>query len=301
MKTDIQIEYFLKSITYRTFSDWEMISIFCKHHHHPSPGPDVMLSDTGVTVAAFTEWYNDGFGSGDVVRYNGDLAIVSQCTTSQVRVVARLKNDGEETHLDEIWKIVPVDQVSHASSQETNEFCVILSKNNRQYMHSAQKLGDKEIPRNGSKVEFWGSEGKHGLGIVRSVDEGSGEIELFCYYLYHNGKLGYSMCEAGVVDLHSYLFEPMRISQLRRLYRELERAGKKWHDKLHRIEPLTVKVGKNEKYWYINDKMKLVMDIEKGTPTSHFRYIGGNYFRTLEEGMEYLAIIREVLNDRLSK
>lgn len=99
----------------------------------------------------------------------------------------------------------------------------------------------------------------------------------------------------------SFQFNPMTVVAARRLNRELERFGKVWNDKLHRIEPLEPKVAKGEKYWYISDKMTVVTDREKGTPTSHFRYIAGNYFKSQDEALEYLGRFQELLRDRLAK
>lgn len=298
MKTDIQVQQFLAGQTYHSLPDWEMIAIFCKQHHHSTTDIQVSLSENGLTVSSFIEWYNEGFGSGDIVHYKDSLAIVSKCSLDEARVVARLKEDGK---LDETWITVPVSQLSHATHEESVSFHVAMSENGRQYYHGELKLGQKKIPGVNERVEFWGHGDFHGVGVVRGVDIATGSVELYCYYMYHDGSIGYSMHETGIVDLHSFKYEAMSVSQQRRLYRELERCGKKWYDKLHRIEPLEVKVEKGEHYWYINDKMKLVMDTEKGTPTSHFRYIGGNYFRTMEEGVEYLGRICEILRDRLSE
>lgn len=109
------------------------------------------------------------------------------------------------------------------------------------------------------------------------------------------------MHESGVCDVMSFQFNPMTVVAARRLNRELEKYGKVWNDKLHRIEPIDPKVAKGEKYWYISDKMAVVTDREKGTPTSHFRYIAGNYFKSYDEALEYLGKFHELLRDRLAK
>ena len=50
-----------------------------------------------------------------------------------------------------------------------------------------------------------------------------------------------------------------------------------------------------------SNKMKLVQDKEKDTPTSHFRYIAGNYFLDYDEALGYLSNFNELLRNRLAK
>ena len=119
------------------------------------------------------------------------------------------------------------------------------------------------------------------------------------------------MHETGIVNLRDYVFENMLddknrassfngVSCLRRMNRELEKCGKIWKDKLKRIEPINAKVNKGEKYWYISDKMKVVQDREKNTPTSHFRYLCGNYFTSELAALRMLDIWSQTLHDYMA-
>ena len=89
-------------------------------------------------------------------------------------------------------------------------------------------------------------------------------------------------------------------SCFRRLGRELERVGKVWKDKLQRIEPLKVELPVGSKYFYISDKMEVRTETEKGTPTSHLRYLAGNYFTTHKSAMLMLAQFNAKLRDYLA-
>jgi hypothetical protein len=89
-------------------------------------------------------------------------------------------------------------------------------------------------------------------------------------------------------------------SCFRRLGKELEREGKVWKDKLLRIESLKVKVERGGKYYYISDKLKIVPETEKGTPTSQFRYLAGNYFTSHIAAAKMLDKINNMLREYLA-
>lgn len=177
---------------------------------------------------------------------------------------------------------------------------ISLAEQGYEFDYEKKALRKKYIPEINERVEF--SRGNYiGLGVVRSINPVENSIEFFCYFIYSDKKIGYSMHESGICDVMSFQFNPMTVVAARRLNRELERYGKVWNDKLHRIEPTDPKVAKGEKYWYISDKMTVITDREKGTPTSHFRYIAGNYFKSYDEALEYLGKFHELLRDRLAK
>ncbi len=298
MKTEIQIIKFLEFSQFKSHADWELIQIFCERHKvHISALTPKKFFKSGIDSQQFINWYNSGFGSGDVAIYNGNLCILSKCGCDEAKISGTIING----LLDETKKIVKCCDLIPVTPKQTKQFLTTISKLGRQYHHSSLTLAQKYIPRINERVEFWGEENKHGLGVIRDIDIETGEIELYCYYFYNNGQIGYSMHEPGVVSLHEFLFENMAISQQRRLNRELERVGKVWNEKMHRIEPVNAKLPKGEKYWYISDKIKIVQDIEKGTPTSHFRYLAGNYFKDYDDALDYLSQIHELLRDRLAR
>lgn len=158
----------------------------------------------------------------------------------------------------------------------------------------------KFVPKINDRVLIW-NQNDTKLGVIRAICPDTNEVELYCWFDYKMKKCAYSMHEKDAVTFHEYHFEPMSIIAQRRLNTELNKYGKVWYDKLHRIEPLEVKVAVGQHYWYINDKMKIVQETEKGTPTSHFRYIAGNYFNKHSEALDYLEKMVELLRDRLTK
>ena len=119
------------------------------------------------------------------------------------------------------------------------------------------------------------------------------------------------MHETGIVNLSDYCYtiltqdnQPTILgngtSCFRRLNTELEKEGTVWKDKLHRIEPSKYEGDKDSRYWYINDKLKVVQDIDKNTQVSHLRYISGNYFTDSMAALLVVNKIHEILRGYLA-
>ena len=304
MKTKRQVIDFFKSNHFATAEDCEMVSLFCQNNCGLTPKDFPTFTTPGsINSQTFIEWYRSGFGIGDIVfeKENGNHYVVSNSSITNIQSCAILSNlckTGKK------WKPNNVEldatTLSSVSEIENKAMTISLAEQGYEFDYEKKTLRKKYIPEINERVEF--SRGNYiGLGVVRSINPVENSIEFFCYFIYSDKKIGYSMHEFGVCDVMSFQFNPMTVVAARRLNRELERYGKVWNDKLHRVEPVDPKVAKGEKYWYISDKMTVLGDREKGTPTSHFRYIAGNYFKDENEALEYLGRFHELLRDRLAK
>lgn len=303
MKTKRQVIDFFKSNHFATAEDCEMVSLFCQNNCGLTPKDFPTVTTPGsINSQTFIEWYRSGFGIGDIVfeEETGSYYVVSNSSTTCIQSCAILSNlckTGKK------WKPkndeLDATTLLNVSEIENKAMTISLAEQGYEFDYEKKTLRKKYIPEINERVEF--SRGNYiGLGVVRSINPVENSIEFFCYFIYSDKKIGYSMHESGVCDVMSFQFNPMTVVAARRLNRELEKFGKVWNDKLHRIEPTEPKVAKGEKYWYISDKMTVVTDREKGTPTSHFRYIAGNYFKSYDEALEYLGRFQELLRDRLA-
>lgn len=304
MKTKRQVIDFFKSNHFATAEDCEMVSLFCQNNCGLTPKDFPTITTPGsINSQTFIEWYRNGFGIGDIVfeKETGSHYVVSNSSTTCIQSCAILSNlckTGKK------WKPknkeLDATTLSNVSEIENKAMTISLAEQGYEFDYEKKTLRKKYIPEINERVEF--SRGNYiGLGVVRSINPVENSTEFFCYFIYSDKKIGYSMHESGVCDVMSFQFNPMTVVAARRLNRELEKYGKVWNDKLHRVEPIDPKVAKGEKYWYISDKMTVVTDREKGTPTSHFRYIAGNYFKSYDEALEYLGKFHELLRDRLAK
>lgn len=304
-KTDLQIQSFLASNSYRSHTDWEMISAFCKDKAEFTINAE-FNPESGITASDFIQWYESGFGSGDIAKHENIIVIIGKCDFKVATIIGKLSDDKILIQ----HSTIATEGLKTASDDEIRYCRRILLQSKLQFSWKIYDLIEKHIPDINDRVIFHGK-GIKGLGVIRSVDQTSGEVELYCYYIYGTKACGFSMHEKGIVNLHDFWFEPMDngdkrqskmngISCQRRLNRELERYGRTWNQARHRVEPLSMRVDIGKRYWYINDKLQLVSDTEKGNQTSTNRLLAGNYFQTNSIGLEVLGQINEVVRDYLA-
>lgn len=306
-KTDQQIQCYLSANSFRTQTDWEMIAAFCKDKAEISQNIEID-PENGITTSDFRTWYDTGFGAGDIVWADGKLGIIGKIDFKGATIVANLSDD---------TILIPTPQTRYtglkmASNEEINKFRRAMLKNKLQFSFKTCSLIPKHIPETNERVLFYDCNSNiKGVGVVRDVDLTTAEVELYCYFIYQTKQCGYNMHEKGICNLNDFVFESIdnnsqnnsgmnHISCQRRLNRELERYGKIWNQSRHRVEPLDMRVAEGCRYWYIDDKLTLKQDTEKGYQISRNRALAGNYFSDVGMGIEALGRINETIRDYLA-
>lgn len=312
MKSQFQTLSFLSQYTPKTQLDAEMIfgflgerfknakktMSFCQHE-----------TENILDAASLLMWFSNGFGATEIALYNGTIVILGVCTIDNTTIIGKLY-DGR---INIASKTVKPSELSKATEEDSEAFYKALYASKLQFDQASLTLVKKYIPAPNEKVIFYTNDfSQCGTGVVRSVDESTGDVEMYCYYLYPPANIvGYSMHEKGVANLITHIFEPMLeedkrsskmngVSCLRRMNNELGKRGKVWKDKIRRIEPVSYELEPGKNYWYISDDLKIVQKVDKGTPTSHFRYLAGNYFITKESAEMMKDKITELIQSYLA-
>lgn len=312
MKSQFQTLSFLSQYAPKTQLDAEMIfgflgerfknakktMSFCQHE-----------TENILDAASLLMWFSNGFGATEIALYNDTIVILGVCTIDNTTIIGKLY-DGR---INIASKTVKPSELSKATEEDSEAFYKALYASKLQFDQASLTLVKKYIPAPNEKVIFYTNDfSQCGTGVVRSVDESTGDVEMYCYYLYPPANIvGYSMHEKGVANLITHIFEPMLeedkrsskmngVSCLRRMNNELGKRGKVWKDKIRRIEPVSYELEPGKNYWYISDDLKIVQKEDKGTPTSHFRYLAGNYFITKESAEMMRSKITELIQSYLS-
>lgn len=296
MKTEYQVQHFLFSQVFSSPTDWEIIQSYCQKRHIRIGTFRPSYSQAGLTSEQFIKWYAHTPARGDIAMLDGCHVIISESGLEVSQICAEISTNP----LKISNKAVKTADLVTLPEEEQFRLHVELSRQGLEFDRRRGILTEKYIPSINERI-LYHNQNEAGLGVVRSILPAENKIELYCYYSYTNKTCGYSMHEWNACTFHEFHFEPMTIVAQRRMNRELEKCGKVWYDKLHRIEPIKVKVEVGQPYWSINDKLKVVKNIERGTPTSQQRYIAGNYFQSHEEALEALCDVVELLRDRLAK
>lgn len=312
MKSQFQTLSFLSQYAPKTQLDAEMIfgflgerfknakktMSFCQHE-----------TESILDAASLLMWFSNGFGATEIALYNDSIVMLGMCAIDTVTIIGELS----EGKIKTTSKSIKSTELSKSTKEDTESFYKALYASCLQFDQATLTLVKKYIPSPNEKVIFYNNDfSQCGIGVLRSIDENTGDIEMYCYYLYPPANtVGYSMHEKGIVNLVTHIFEPMLeddkrpskmngVSCLRRMNNELGKRGKVWKDKIRRIEPVSYELEPGKDYWYISDDMKIVQKEDKGTPTSHFRYLAGNYFVTKESAEMMREKIVELINSYLA-
>lgn len=315
MKSLFQTLSFLSNYTPKTALDAEFINSFLVQRFQITPKTprfapnfDAKLLD----VPMFISWYESGLEAFKMARFKNKLIILGNCTLESCNVIGVLDANGSINTTN--FSILP-EEVSEASKSEEQLFKQALLENRLQPDPNTMKLAPKFTPQLSNRVIFYDfAQEVQGVGVVREITA-EGNVIFFCYFTYPTYSrpkmIGYNLHETPGYDLQSFIFESIdrenvpstlgnSTSCFRRLGRELEKVGKVWKDKLLRIEPTNIELKVGSKYYYISDKMKVVTETEKGTPTSRIRYLAGNYFMTHMAATKMLGKFNDLLRGYLA-
>lgn len=319
MITQFQVLTFLNQYTPASDFDRDMITAFVEKRYRITPTTSIFALQSifsPLNVQLYHQWYESGYMVTEIAKFEGSLVFLGSVNLEEAQIVGKM----HENKISVQKEIVPVSSLQKTTEKEAKTFLQALYDSNLQFNPLKGELEAKYIPKPNEKVLFHSYDfATKGVGVVRDIDPSSGELEMYCYFIYptkdQEARVGYSMHERNVANLVEYIFEPLLedednthkrfsddngISAYRRMKREIEKAGKLWRDKINRIEPVNFKRQKGETYWYINDKLEVVQDTDKGTPTAHFRYLSGNYFVTHPAALKMLDKINELMRNYLA-
>lgn len=286
--------------------------------------------ESGMTAEGFLRWMSEGFAEGDVVRFGGEDG------GRMVSGIGILTHDGLKSRCDglKIASYVSDDNFitpeaslrnlayHRVSEDDERRFWRIATAEGWRYDPVRLALARFHTPREGELVMFEGelpSVGPaRGVGVVREVSA-DGDVTMYCLMVYGPSSkgcigLGYSMweSEAGGVPLSLSKFtftpvtddpgSPLNVkATYRRLDAELEKVGKVWNRRQRRVEPLKMDVGHGERYWWVDDKLKVRCDVENGLRASTERRLAGNYFGCMEEADEARRMMKDACERILAR
>lgn len=315
MKSQFQTLSFLSNYVPKTQLDSEFINSFLVRRFQITPKTPVFSPNSdsdAIDVQSFIQWFENGLNALKIACFKNEIVLLGNCTLQTCEIIGMLLEDGSIS--TEIRSVTP-EEISEASENDSHKFYDALFASKLQPDPIKLKLVPKYIPQNGDRVIFYDySQETQGVGVMHHIDS-EYDVMFYCYFTYSTPnrpkQIGYSLWETPGYDIRTMVFESINkeniqttlgnsTSCFRRLGRELEKVGKVWKDKLLRIEPLKVELPVGSKYFYISDKMEVRTETEKGTPTSHLRYLAGNYFTTHKSAMLMLAQFNAKLRDYLA-
>ena len=282
MKTKRQVEHFLARRKYRSAIDFEGISLYCKNKFNIKLHvPSSYFSENSIDYASFAYWLEHGYGAGDVVNWGESICLVDSGDVHEVHICFKIDSNG--VNFDDCMLNEQV--ITPAPKNAVESLYLRLREMGKEFGNPFFCITEKFTPSPGSIVTFQNHITKQdGVGVVRLITN-TGEVIMYCCLVKGmENHIRYGMNEfLGVVD--DFSFQPVQPADYPRkaLEKALNDVGKTWNHNLKRIEPVDMKAEKGGVYFYITDQRTVVRAVEKGTPTSHKRYLAGNYFKSEED------------------
>lgn len=115
----------------------------------------------------------------------------------------------------------------------------------------------------------------------------------FGHYIYIDK--GGKIIRDSRIFCHSSQLRHATIAEKYAFFQKLKQEKLKWNDKEYKIEQIKWRAKNNEKYYYLNSRMKVVPMSETGSFVDVELYESGNYFRTKEMAKLYQLELKSVL------
>lgn len=270
-------------VSFCSFSteDWRKVCLYCSRKDikrlQKSQRPR-----SESTYGQFLEWFENGIGSGDVVKYEGLLALVSVWTPHYAKICAFMETDGNIVPCE---KQVPPETLERCCEQESNAFSYALRSQEYGFDVRSAIVFRHRNPSTGDMISYEVS-GTQGIGVVNECNENYMKL----FFSIEDGMVLHSV-EYGRKTI---VFKRATPKERDELFASLERMGYKWSSKKKSLLKILPKVGKGKAYHYITDRFEIGKAIEDEKANSRLRYQNGNYFTTREEAEEFLLKLRSL-------
>lgn len=237
----------------------------------------------------FMDWYQHGYGSGDIVGYSRTAIIVSFCFQDTLVYCGYFGLGGElllpkePCIVGDTTRCNPLEKEGVARYEENyfiSEFLIDVAKG---------VLVRKPVPTIGKVYEFL-NDGCKCVGCVSSI---SNETVTFCYQ--YNQK-GLRLKEISVKPCQVYCLVVNTV----RLHKEIrDKFGYSWDDKNHQFVLLPKRANRGGIYFYITDRFTVSAAKDGYTMKNDMQYSSGNYFATKPEAEGFLDAMREMRKKQL--
>lgn len=296
-KTELHLTTLLQTATPEQEVDGLAIEQFCNNLYS---GIKIKWGDPksslNITFQIFKQWFQKISPKiGEVIVYDemnglhGTFIAIVKCVSIDKIIAGAMVSSasGLIPHDND----VPSEGYRTPTKEESDKIILELSEAGLEWNYKYNRIVEKQKPSNGSFVRVSCLDGSKGLGIFNEIKDG--QVYMYCIKLLDQ-PIRFNMFE--VIGKYDEVFFDMANNVDKKIIqKELEDVHKLWNSHLKRVEPVTLRSGKGQKYYFINDRLYVVQVHESLSNLDSKRYASGNYFRTSEEATEALIAIRKLL------
>lgn len=264
--------------------DWAMVLAYCREHFKGGLVHRALKPKYSSTYDQFTEWVDNGVGSGDIVAYGHTTGIVGISVPDKVILAAFRDFDGNLIANE--LEVFP-NKVIRLNGEPEREFMKLLFNNKLDFHVKTGKLIELYRPKNKSYVTFIYNE-------KQSVNVGfylKSEENKYCFSaLLMDDELKID-CK---IDIQC---TPLRMASEKEIAMLHKKASKEGWAMRGKDGIFFKKALRNigDKYWYMTERFTITADLDNGGKRHDERFEAGNYFT---DETEALLFAKEISDKR---
>lgn len=262
--------------------DWQEVLAYCRKHFKGGKIHKALYPKAESSYPQFQNWISTGYGVGDMVSYGKTMGIVGISTPASIVLAAYCDYEGNlivnDMEVLEPQRLRPLEEsrvieLKRLIFEKGLDFYVRTGKFDKIYTPKKYFYASIENP----------NDDKSGVGMYLESDNSNHH---FLAYL-SNGKLQMDCW----IDSNYTPLKPATEADIKRLHSATAKAGWLYNERAHQFMKAPQK-GKNNVYWYLNDRFELVMDRDNGTKKHLERWEAGNYILDYTEGLLFMKEVK---------
>lgn len=283
MKTYDQI---IRYTTHCKFSpeDWERVRSFCREYEN---GGHIHKSKSTIsesTYENFVEWVENGFGSGDMVSYGNTMGIIGDSTPQRTYMVAYCDYEGNLIVKD--MDVLNPSRLKPLSDERKLELKKKLFDKNLDYTVKTANIIPMYTPQKNLYYVFRDKTTDfYGVGMYL---ESKDNKYIFSAFL-QDGKLEIKK----EIDINYTPLRPASDKEIKRFHKALEKSGLIFNERIFEFVKRPER-GKNNRYWYLNDRFEIVMERDNGDWRHGARFEAGNYFLDNAHALFFMLEVKKL-------
>lgn len=283
MKTLAQIIQYTSTCHFPQ-ADWEKIRNFC---HQYESGGVIHKAKNPIAESSYEEfidWLDKGFGSGDMISYGKTMGIIGKCIPGKVNLAAYCDFDGnliaKEMVVKEPERLKPLDP------ERSQELKKKIYEKGLDYVVEKGLFTKLCTPK--EKLYYVYGEKSKGLDNVGMYLETVDNKYHFAAFM-ENGKPVLDKW----IDVNYTPLRPASEKEILKFHKALERMKIVFNQRLGKFIKARER-GKNNLYWYLNDRFEIVADKDDGSKRHTERFNVKNYFLDYTESLLFMAQIHKL-------
>ena len=262
--------------------DWMEVLAFCRKHFKGGKIHKALYPKDESSYQQFRDWVDTGFGAGDMVSYGKTIGVVGSSTPARIVLAAYCDYEGNlivnDMEVLEPQRLQPLDEprveeLKRLIFGQGLDFYVRKGKFDKIY--TPQKYFYTTIENPNNEV----------LGIGMYLESDNSKHHFLAYL--SKGKLQMDCW----IDSNYTPLKPATENDIKKFHSAISKAGWFYNERAHQFMKVPQK-GKNNVYWYLNDRFELVMDRDNGDKKHLERWEAGNYILDYTEGLLFMKEVK---------